>query len=120
MVRLALAGENACPSFQACEALARASFPRLSDWREAGALLRVEISTLNSRSLAQSPHPGSLRSPILPLQGRVTEQVACQELLTAPPDIAHSEIHLQAVQAADVAVDGVDDLALVDEYVVEL
>src|SRR3954471_5867221 len=31
-----------------------------------------------------------------------------------------SKIHLQDVEAADVAVDGVDDLALVDEHVVEL
>ena len=31
-----------------------------------------------------------------------------------------SEIHLQDVQPADVAVDGVDDLALVDEHVVDL
>src|SRR6516164_8131573 len=31
-----------------------------------------------------------------------------------------SKIHFQNVEPADVAVDGVDDLALVDEYVVEL
>src|SRR4029453_14732966 len=33
---------------------------------------------------------------------------------------AKSKIHLQDVEAADVAIDGVDDLALVDEDVVEL
>ena len=31
-----------------------------------------------------------------------------------------SKIHLEDVEAADVAVDGVDDLALVHEHVVEL
>src|SRR5262249_56174110 len=32
----------------------------------------------------------------------------------------HSKIHLQDVKAADVAIDRIDDLALVDEDVVEL
>src|SRR2546430_12450469 len=41
-------------------------------------------------------------------------------LRCARDTIIESEIHLQNVEAADVAVDGVDDLALVDEHVVEL
>src|ERR1051325_9794676 len=55
--------------------------------------------------------PAALGAP-LPLQGTVTEQAA-----SVTPNL---EIHLQAVQPADVAVDRVDDLALVDEHVVEL
>src|SRR5271169_291689 len=31
-----------------------------------------------------------------------------------------SEIHFERVEAADMAVDGIDDLALVDEHVVDL
>src|SRR2546428_11857213 len=41
-------------------------------------------------------------------------------LRCARDTIIESKVHLQNVEAADVAVDGVDDLALVDEHVVEL
>src|SRR6266508_3086030 len=62
---------------------------------------------------ASAPHPTPL--PVNTGRGsRPTSRHACIE--RGP----RSKIHLQDVEAADVAVDGVDDLALVDEHVVEL
>src|SRR3954471_15465642 len=90
--RLALAGESACPLFPACEVHATAPSPRLSGWRGAGARWRAGICRLMfGMSRSHPTRLASLADPPPLGEGEASEWRGPQ-----------SEVHLQAVQPADV------------------
>src|SRR3984893_12243516 len=106
-----------CVSRMRCSA-ARAQ--ALSDLRRkwCAAVHRWSGTATNSERRRGRKVPG-LQRIMSRAGGRAQINVGALLMLRCAPDTG-SKIHLQNVEAADVAIDGVDDLALVHEHVVEL